>query len=124
MNRNYEGLKLQYNEVKTHCRKTVKPFQPWYNRVSAKLLNNVPNITKAKHPLIHKFRINQQVHSISTADYTLSQVRYKLGVIQLSKRELYGAAYSLKFSVADISLASYTASPWTHGICEVLFEES
>ena len=86
--------------------------------------NNVPNVTKAKHPLKHQFRNNGQVYSISTADYILTQVGYKLGAIQLSKRELYGAAYSLKFSVADISGLPYTLQvPGLVEFAKFIFEE-
>lgn len=67
-----------------------------------------PTSPRQKRYLIHQFRINWQVYSISTTDYILTQVGYKLGAIQLSKRELYGAAYFLKFSVADISSLLYT----------------
>lgn len=70
--------------------------------------NNVPHVTKAKHPLLHQFQIDWQVYSISTADYILTQVGYKLVAIQLSKRELCGAAYLLKSSAADISGLLYT----------------
>jgi hypothetical protein len=87
--------------------------------------NSVPNVTKAKHYLIHQFRINWQVYSISTADYILTQVGYKLGAIQLSNiGAIWCSILSQVLSSRHFKLALYTASPWTRGICKVNFEES